>query len=269
MKNINIDPYTSAVSPIDMYFDNTPLSRGTAFFWEEEGQTFLVTNWHNFSGKDPFTGNHITENAAEPNRITFDVFEGGDLNKRRTLSTDLFENYIPTWLEHPMHKSRVDVVCRKIALSGHSVFPINTLASQQIVTKIGHDVFILGYPMGIDTLRLPVWKRGSVASEPDIDVSDLPMFYVDTATASGMSGSPVIRRDTSGEMENGEFVIGGRIMSRFVGVYSGRITTKDAHEAQLGIVWKSRVIPEIISGGTPRPASATAAPPPRHPGRRA
>ena len=50
MKTINIDPYTTAVSPIDMYFDDTHLSRGTAFFWEEEkGQIFLVTNWHNIS----------------------------------------------------------------------------------------------------------------------------------------------------------------------------------------------------------------------------
>ncbi len=265
MKTINIDPYTSAVSPIDMYFDNTPLSRGTAFFWEEEGQTFLVTKWHNFSGKNPFTGNHLTENAAEPNIITFDVFEGGDLNKRRTVRTDLFENDIPAWLEHPTYKSRVDVVCKKIDLSGHSVFPMNTLPNDQIVSTIGHDVFILGYPMGIDTLRFPVWKRGSVASEPDIDVDNLPMFYVDTATARGMSGSPVIRRDTSGVMEDGNFNISTTMMSRFIGVYSGRITTKDAHEAQLGIVWKSRVIPEIISGGTPRPASAAAAPTPRHP----
>ena len=249
MKTINIDPYTSAVSPIDMYFDDTHLSRGTAFFWEEEkGQTFLVTNWHNFSGKDPFTGNHLSANAAEPNRITFDVFEGGDLNKRRLGSTDLFENDIPTWLEHPTHKSRVDVVCKKIDLSGHSVFPINTLPNDQIVSTIGHDVFILGYPMGIDTLRFPVWKRGSVASEPDIDVDNLPMFYVDTATARGMSGSPVIRRDTSGEMEDGTFALGAGMMSRFVGVYSGRITPKDKHEAHLGIVWKSSVIPEIISG---------------------
>jgi hypothetical protein len=50
-------------------------------------------------------------------------------------------------------------------------------------------------------------------------------------------------------MEDGVFAIGGQIMSRFVGTYSGRITPKDKHEAHLGIVWKSRVISEIISGG--------------------
>ncbi len=248
MKPIKIDPYTSAVSPIEMYLDDKLLSRGTAFFWEEKGQTFLVTNWHNISGKNPFTGKHLSENAAEPNRITFDVFQGGDLNKRRTGSIDLFENDIPTWLEHPTHKSRVDVVCKKIDLSDHSVYPINTLANNPIATMIGQDVFILGYPMGIDIHRLPIWKRGSVASEPDIDVDDLPKFYVDTATASGMSGSPVIRRETSGKMEDGGFVISAGIMSRLVGVYSGRIAPKDKHEAHLGIVWKSSVIPEIISG---------------------
>ena len=120
--------------------------------------------------------------------------------------------------------------------------------TSKFVEIVPLDVFILGYPMGIGTHRLPVWKRGSVASEPDIDVDNLPMFYVDTATSSGMSGSPVIRRDTSGEMEDGSFALGAGTMSRFVGIYSGRITPKDRHEAHLGIVWKSSVIPEIISG---------------------
>lgn len=231
-----------------MYFDDTLLSRGTAFFWDEGGQTYLVTNWHNFSGKHPITGKHLSKTAAEPNQITFDVFEGDDLNRRRTVSTSLFENDAPTWLEHPIHKNRVDVVCKKIDLSGQSVFAINTLESKPLVSRVGHDVFILGYPMGIDTRRFPIWKRGSIASEPDLDVDDVPMFYIDTATASGMSGSPVIRRETTGETEDGSFTMWSQVMSCFIGVYSGRITPKDSSEAHLGIVWKSSVIPEIIFG---------------------
>lgn len=249
MKPVSIDPFTSAVSALDMYYEETHLSRGTGFFWKDNGEIFLITNWHNVSGIDPFTRKHISPTAAEPNKLTFDVFENGDLNKRRTATLQLFNNEKAAWLEHPVLGSGVDVVAIRIQMDGHGVFPINEMKSDSIVTKVGLDVFILGYPMGIDIHRLPVWKRGSVASEPEIDVDDLPMFYIDTATAKGMSGSPVIRRGSAGEVEGGNFVLGAGTMSRFVGIYSGRLTPKKSSEAHLGIVWKERVISEIIRGG--------------------
>ena len=250
MKQITIDPYSSAVSPIDMYFNETYLSRGSAFFWEQDSKIFLVTNWHNFSGKNPFTRKHLSDTAAEPNRITFDVFRRGDLNQRKTLSMNLYEGDVPSWLEHPTHKSGVDVVCLEVKLSlANKLFPINTLATSQLALAVGNDVFVLGFPMGIDTHRLPVWKRASVATEPDIDVDNLPMFYVDTASARGMSGAPVVHRSNSGKMDDGSNMLAGGMMSRFVGVYSGRIAPAGKHEAHLGIVWKSEVVPEIVSGG--------------------
>ena len=35
---------------------------------------------------------------------------------------------------------------------------------------------------------------------------------------------------------------------RFIGVYSGRLQTKDANEVQLGMVWPPEDIQEIIDG---------------------
>ena len=43
----------------------------------------------------------------------------------------------------------------------------------------------------------PIWKRGSIASEPEIPIDGKPMFYIDTATRQGMSGAPVFAQ-TSG-----------------------------------------------------------------------
>jgi len=71
----------------------------------------------------------------------------------------------------------------------------------------------------------------------------------DTATRSGLSGSPVIMKRhgmhclVSGAL-TGEEIIG--TISNFIGVYSGRMG-KDEFKAQLGIVWRASVINDIVS----------------------
>jgi hypothetical protein len=60
---------------------------------------------------------------------------------------------------------------------------------------------------------------------------------------------------SGGKLTGSELI--GRIRN-FIGVYSGRIG-KDESKAQLGIVWKARVIDEIISGGVRGDITATQA----------
>jgi hypothetical protein len=114
-------------------------------------------------------------------------------------------------------------------------------------------VYVLGYPYDINGGKeLPIWKRGSIATEPSINIDNLPKILIDTATRPGMSGSPVIYRRSGiiykdDSMELSKDTIIGTI-SGFLGVYSGRINAKDTLEAQLGIVWKEEVIEEILKG---------------------
>ncbi len=89
--------------------------------------------------------------------------------------------------------------------------------------------------------ELPIWKRGTISTEPVIDIENLPKFLVDTATRSGMSGSPVIMQRNGfhafdGQQLTGKEIIG--LIRLFAGVYSGRIGTEDNLQTQLGIVWK-------------------------------
>jgi hypothetical protein len=103
---------------------------------------------------------------------------------------------------------------------------------------VGKEVFVLGYPFGQLALRLslhPIWKRASIATELDYLVEHLPMFLVDTASRSGMSGSPVI------------YVAGQ--FQQFVGVYSGRYGADDLNDVQLGRVWRAPLVQEIIDNG--------------------
>ena len=89
-----------------------------------------------------------------------------------------------------------------------------------------------------------------MASEPELDVENLPYFFADTATRTGMSGSPVVLyKDRPITMINEKERKVSRHWTKFVGVYSGRIgaDNETKGDAQLGRVWKPHVIQEMIA----------------------
>ncbi|MBK1690183.1 hypothetical protein CKO37_22070 [Rubrivivax gelatinosus] len=162
----------------------------------------------------------------------------------------------PLWLCHPVHGRGVDVVAILLPIEiidQYQLFPINRIEfDASFRTEVADDAFVVGYPFSdITYLQLPIWKRASVASEPDVDLEQLPKIFIDTATRSGLSGSPVVMQRVGLHGVSGGKLTGSEIIGRirnFIGVYSGRIG-KDESKAQLGIVWKARVIDEIIDGG--------------------
>jgi hypothetical protein len=98
----------------------------------------------------------------------------------------------------------------------------------------------------------PIWKRGTLALDPTFDPEGLPKMLVDTASREGMSGSVVIARHI---VVGRDYLRKDGTMSApvlyakldvVIGIYSGR-HYPDHEKAQLGIVWKRRVIEETIS----------------------
>lgn len=66
-------------------------------------------------------------------------------------------------------------------------------SAENAYARVATEVFMLGYPKGL-TLQgsIPVWKPGSIASEPLFAILDgAPAFFVDALTRDGMSGAPV------------------------------------------------------------------------------
>lgn len=147
-----------------------------------------------------------------------------------------------------------DVVAIPLPISGDdpivNIYPINTLKSEvDLAVEIGMDVFILGYPFGNDPPAFPVWKRGSIASEPDLTRIGRGFMLVDTASRPGMSGSPVIRRSYGFHLlSDGAHSIQSTPQSKFIGIYSGRLRTKNPMDAQLGMVWPIEDIEEVVIG---------------------
>jgi Trypsin-like peptidase domain len=248
-----------------MCFKDIELGIGTAFFYLYEKNTYLITNWHNVTLREPETLKCKSKHAAIPDRLLihtpsfFQHESGSQAIRWDNLTLPLYEDEgdTPTkaiWYEHPQHTHKVDVIA--IPLSGledTSITAVNDpkLGLSKIRLSPGLDVFILGFPQGMSGgASFPIWKRGSIASEPSIDIDGLPKIYIDTATRQGMSGSPVYARVIglwypedveSDNLNNAEIGQG----TRFLGIYSGRIGN-DTFLAQLGIVWKLSVIEEII-----------------------
>jgi hypothetical protein len=264
--------------PIEVfpYFNDQPLASGTAFLYRQEGRTFLVTNWHNVTGRNPMTNTHLSARGGLPNKLTLrvqvatrtpDAGPGTFSINWHWRTVSLYEDEThatPIWLEHPQHGSAVDVVA--IELPSGFEDTAHLAANDEVLGEpvrdihiAGADAFVLGFPLRLyGAGKLPLWKRATVASEPNFDIDGLPKVLIDTATRRGMSGSPVFVQKigtiipTRLDIENspqdfGEVHIGG-VALNFLGIYSASVG-REPFEAQLGIVWKERAIQEIIAGG--------------------
>lgn len=237
---------------------------GTAFLYRHKEKTYLVTNWHNVTGREPVSHKPKHSLCAIPDSLVIAVpFHGKMEDGRNAVRWDhhrmpLYDDadrQLPVWFEHPVHGDKVDVVTIPIEDADKIATKLANdaaVAGDKIAIFPGFDVFVLGYPRGMSGGgRFPIWKRGSIATEPDFDLDGLPKLLIDTATREGMSGAPVFifangtwfRDDKPGDLDGMVFGVG----KQFLGVYSGRLGD-DAFQAQLGVVWKEAAIIEVIEG---------------------
>ena len=245
-----VDVHSLCTVPVETFFDGQSFATATAFVWERRTTVlddrhgfFLITNWHVVSGRNSRNGRHLKTHAGEPNTLKCLFCETGPSMRKVSRDIRLRDDLgRPTWLVHPIHRNEVDVVAIELPPPDREVkyVPANQPENPGEM-KVGMDVFVLGYPFGAPPPSLPVWKRGSIASEPQMVGNNQRYLLVDTASRPGMSGAPVIW------LTHGP-VIGHN--SKFVGVYSGRLHTKDESDAQIGIVWPPQLIEQIVEGKT-------------------
>jgi hypothetical protein len=261
------NPWTHAVSYLELNFGSQNLASGSGFFWSVGNRTFLVTNWHNLSGRDPSSGLPMSPTGGLPNCVSFTVYKKtSEVDSDGYFSLEVVKATVPLcdsdltnprWYQHPTLGSSVDVaaidVTEVLSFQGAHINCVNSLESDaDIESFASQDVFIVGYPLGLVAgIPTPVWKRGTIATEPTFDPDGLPKLYVDAATRKGMSGSVVIARHIvlgNYRKKNGEEVqVLYARKDLVLGVYCGRLHPHNI-EAQLGIVWKRRTIEETILG---------------------
>ncbi|MEH6828570.1 trypsin-like peptidase domain-containing protein [Parasphingorhabdus sp.] len=254
---VGLDTYSLCTSKLSIYRHDRPadpveLAIGTGFFYKYGSQRYLVTNWHNVTGIDFQSGKSISSTGARPTNFAV-RFVTNDSRATLYLNLGLYdEKGDPAWLIDPNSSRKVDVLA--IPLPTWPKDSINTfigdIEERDLQISVGVDVFIIGFPQGIDRGLAPLWKKGSLAVDPDTANNlSKPYWLIDCASRKGMSGSPVvIRRFSPFEDESGNVFSRGH-GTRFIGIYSGRFEDKDPLGAHLGIVWPRELLQEIVVAG--------------------
>lgn len=251
---VRIDDYSFAPLHIKLRNGAQTIGTATGFVYQINDSLYLITNWHVASGRNRFDDQPLHKGSATPDALRPMFFVEGESGRWTAHDIPLVDqDGNPLWYQHPKHAQKVDVAVLPFTCPpGLTVHPINNLPTTTgMVVETGQDVFVLGYPLNIRAGGvLPVWKRASIASEPEIDLDELPLLLVDTASYTGMSGSPVIAKEVYHYRgHDGDLHIDHNAATHYtlVGVYSGRRRGLDGELSQLGEVWKARVIEEIIA----------------------
>ncbi|MCD4796104.1 MAG: hypothetical protein K8R49_02900 [Candidatus Cloacimonetes bacterium] len=260
-KNIIKPDYLSLVThqiAIGLSETDTIFSTASSFLYNYNDKIYLITNWHNVSGRNPINYEPISNKHSGIPDIFLTYLRIKNSNgEAEKYKIDLYfdkEMSEPKWFIHPTYKEKVDVVAIELETDEKYIYSAinNADFNNEIPPKIGDETFVIGYPFfDFRYLGLPIWKKASIATEPAVNENQLPKILIDTATRPGLSGSPVVYQRTGihnvgDEGKIKDDTIFGRIRG-FLGIYSGRIGKGEIH-AQLGIVWKKEVIEEIIKG---------------------
>ncbi|WP_080693445.1 trypsin-like peptidase domain-containing protein [Pseudomonas chlororaphis] len=278
--------YSQAPFQIFMYDQAGMTSTGSAFFYEFKSELYLITNWHNLSGrhfltKEPLSGRFPTH--IDIKLATYVSHENGDRYAFTAVAhkLEIYQDCKPIWFVHPEIGEQCDVVAIKIlrpaGCAENFHLPVNHISRLKIPVKPGNTAFVIGFPSSLSTgFGLPLWKSGFIASEPHFGITsggqpspigglangiDLPAFFLDTQTRQGMSGAPVFCsfigtwnvNDPYEEIDvsspgfwDRDDVAMNESRMEFIGCYSGRIG-RDEEGAALGICWGVEVIEKICA----------------------
>jgi hypothetical protein len=206
------------------------------------------------SGRNPETGECLSETGAIPNSLHefFPTEIDGGVEYSSCQVVQLLDTEDKaTWIEKRVNDRYIDVALIPITVdSKFRIFCIEDAEepfNENPLVEVTSPLYVLGYPFGRQWGMLPIWKKATIASEPEYEIDEgLPFFFVDSASRSGMSGSPVVlfeKRPITMINEKEEKI--SRHITKFIGVYSGRIGVNDVGDVQLGRVWKADVIDEL------------------------
>ena len=83
------------------------------------------------------------------------------------------------WTEHPTLGAKADIVALPVKEITNIVGEINSVSLKNDWHRwdIGSELDVIGYQDGQIGGLFPIWSKGFIASEPDVDVSGLPVPY--------------------------------------------------------------------------------------------
>ena len=264
----DVEPASLMTTPVFLMNGAQAVQQGTGFFFastKPDGTpdtVFLVTNYHVVTGRAP-----LSKEAPQGDSVQFLIHEDRtDLARVRHLQLPLYDStHQPLWVASETTPD-ADVVLLPIPPSAYANVALFVFTEAHthgdIKMRPTSGATLLGYPYGFaDTAHdLPVWKTGHIASEPNVDFDNRPVFLVDVSAFPGMSGSPVLAVE-NGIYESEEGTMrSGRVL-KLLGVFSAMPVVRQMKPAaagadaappvatdtglQLGYVWKAALVAEL------------------------
>jgi len=239
---------------IRMYFAETLLAHGTCLFVMSPEGPVPVTTRHNFTGRDNITGQALHKDCGIPDHAVVTLHGPQEVHYHIDL-VDHENPDAPAWVEHPTLGAKADIVALPVKEMENIIGEANSIALKSQGNwhrwDVGSELQVIGYPYGQIGGPFPIWSRGTIASEPDVDVGGLPLFLIDCRTRPGQSGSPVWARFKKGDIitHKGKDCQAEGDVNHFVGIYSGRLVkdTDPKKDTDLGLVWKRSCLEELVN----------------------
>ena len=234
---------------IQMRTSGQPLASGTAFVAMSNGGPVLITNRHNVTGRHQETDQPLSRTGGVPDDLMIVHNRHDRLGQWLMKVEPLYDQGGGScWIEHPILGAKADFVALPLTqlddVQLYCYDPANP--GPNVLVGPADILSVIGFPFGMQAGgSLGVWATGFMASEPDVDYNDLPVFLIDCRSRQGQSGSSVIAYRSGGMVgmaDGGSAAFSGPVF-RFLGIYSGRINP----ESDLGIVWKAAAIQQLLS----------------------
>lgn len=233
---------------LEMRFSGQFIASGTGFLTDSQKGPVLITNRHNLSGKHPENNKCLSPTGAIPNEVIIYHNKKGSLgNSQPVLEPLLDADDLPLWHEHPVLKQKGDFVALPLTRTDGIDFYKYSLDDNGPDIMVGPSdyVSVVGFPFGMNAGgSLAIWATGFLATELGVNQSGLPIVLIDCRARQGQSGSAVIAYRSSGlvPMRNGGASVFSGPVTKLIGIYSGRVNP----ESDLGIVWKTSAIKELV-----------------------
>jgi len=238
-----LDASESIVRLVMRNDDRKPLGVGTGVLYRHNEKHYIVTAWHNLTGRHNFDYSCIDPSGAAPTNVLVLMARRvtGYITSRLAFEVRLEDEETTKYFVHPQMWPRIDVAALPIHLDQSYSHEMNLstgrtrivnmpllldthgFGTQKITTvqdvevddpsvveawfenlDVTDELFIPGYPEGItDYLGQPVWKRATVASRVTPGWNNESKFLIDCASRNGMSGAPVFYHNREGRVKIG------------------------------------------------------------------
>ncbi|HLH57447.1 MAG TPA: serine protease [Verrucomicrobiae bacterium] len=209
-----IEPLLLTTVRVSTFDRERPLTAASGFFFERDGQLFLVTSRHVMMDA---ASNHF------PNRVEIELHtDEADLTRSTRMSVLLHFNGKSVWRQASDVGGEIDVAVIELdrAAMPRSVmlrcFTLAHLQQSLQEVEVGTSLLIVGFPLGFHDAvhHVPIVRQAAIASSFGLRFQGLGCFVTDARMHRGSSGAPVVMRSQSTDAQ---------LPWKLLGVHSSRM----------------------------------------------